>query len=51
MMTVLMDRLEGRCGTVQEDEVTRPNTASKVTDQGKKRIAAAGGISDDTGKS
>jgi hypothetical protein len=51
MMTILMDRIEGRCGTVQEDEVLRPTTSSRVSDQGKKRIAAAGGISDDTGKS
>ena len=50
MMTVLMDRIEGRCGTVQEDEVTRPTAAAKISEQGKKRITAAGGL-DDTGKS
>jgi hypothetical protein len=49
MMTVLMDRIEGRCGTVQEDEVVRPTTSSKVSDQGKKRIAAIGGFDDDNG--
>jgi hypothetical protein len=47
MAAIIMDRLEGRCGTVQEDEVTRPNTASKITEQGQKRIAAIGGFEDD----
>ena len=47
MATILMDRMEGRCGTVQEDEVTRPTTSSKVSDQGKLRIAAAGGLTDE----
>ncbi len=46
MMTVLMDRIEGRCGTVQEDEVIRPTASSKITDQGKKRIAAIGDFDD-----
>jgi hypothetical protein len=49
MMTVLMDRIEGRCGTVQEDEVLRPTTSNKVSDQGKKRIAAIGGLDNDNG--
>ena len=49
MMAVLMDRIEGRCGTVQEDEVIRPTTSSKVSDQGKKRIAAIGDFKDDSG--
>ena len=48
MAAVIMDRVEGRCGTVQEDEVTRPTTSSKVSDQGKKRIASIGDF-DDTG--
>jgi hypothetical protein len=46
MATILMDRMEGRCGTVQEDEVTRPTTSKKVSDQGLKRIEAAGGLED-----
>jgi hypothetical protein len=49
MMTILLDRIEGRCGTVQEDEVTRPTASSKITDQGKKRIAAIGDFKDDNG--
>jgi hypothetical protein len=49
MMTVLLDRIEGRCGTVQEDEVLRPTASSKITDQGKKRIAAIGGLDNDNG--
>jgi hypothetical protein len=51
MAQVVMDRLEGRCGTVQEDEVIRPTTANKVSDQGKKRIAAIGDFKDDSGNS
>jgi len=46
MMAILMDRIEGRCGTTQEDEVSRPTTSSKISDQGRKRIAAAGGLDD-----
>lgn len=46
MMAILMDRIEGRCGTTQEDEVSRPTTTSKISDQGKLRIAAAGGLED-----
>jgi hypothetical protein len=46
MAAIIMDRMEGRCGTATEDEVTRPTTASKITDQGKKRIAAIGGLAD-----
>jgi hypothetical protein len=46
MATVVMDRMEGRCGTAVEDEVTRPTTAAKITEQGKKRIAAIGGLDD-----
>ena len=46
MMAILMDRIEGRCGTTQDDEVLRPTTSSKVSDMGKKRIAAAGGLDD-----
>jgi hypothetical protein len=49
MAAVIMDRLEGRCGTVQEDEVTRPTTSNKVTEQGKLRISAIGRLDDDTG--
>jgi hypothetical protein len=48
MAAIIMDRMEGRCGTVQEDEVIRPNTMSKVSDQGKKRIAQAGGLDVDS---
>ena len=44
MAAILMDRMEGRCGTVQEDEVERSTITSKISDQGKKRIAAAGGL-------
>ena len=46
MMAILLDRIEGRCGTVQEDEVTRPTATSKISEQGRKRIAAAGGLDD-----
>jgi hypothetical protein len=49
MAQIVMDRLEGRCGTVQEDEVTRPTTSSKVSEQGKKRIDAIGDFKDDSG--
>ena len=42
----LMDRLEGRAPTAVEDSDTRPSTAKKVTEQGLKRIAKAGGLDD-----
>ena len=48
MAAIIMDRMEGRCGTVQEDEVVRPTTQNKVSDQGKKRIAQAGGLDVDS---
>jgi hypothetical protein len=44
MATILMDRMEGRVSTAVEDAVSRPTTTSKVSEQGLKRIAAAGGL-------
>jgi hypothetical protein len=42
----LMDRVEGRAPTAVEDSDTRPSTAKRVTDEGLKRIAKAGGLGD-----
>ena len=39
---LLMDRMEGRAPTAVDDTDYRPSTAKKVTEQGLKRIAAAG---------
>ena len=49
MAAIVMDRLEGRCGTAQDDEVTRPTTSVRVSEQGKKRIDAIGDFTDDSG--
>ena len=42
MLALLYDRMEGRAATASEDETLRPSTAQKVSEQGKKRIAALG---------
>ena len=42
MAAIVMDRLEGRVSTAVEDDTTRPSTAVRVSDQGKKRINAIG---------
>ncbi len=46
MLALLYDRMEGRAATATEDETLRPSTAQKITEQGKKRIAALGDFSD-----
>jgi hypothetical protein len=43
---LLMDRMEGRAPTAVDDSDDRPSTAMKVTEQGLKRINAAGRIKD-----
>jgi hypothetical protein len=44
---LLMDRMEGRAPTAVDDSDDRPSTAKKVSDQGLKRIMAAGRLKDD----
>jgi hypothetical protein len=44
MMTILLDRLEGRAATATEDETLRPTAAQKVSEAAQKRIADAGGL-------
>ena len=44
MIHLLWDRIEGRAG-LAADAGDKPTTADKVSEQGKKRIAEAGGIS------
>lgn len=46
MLALLYDRMEGRAATASEDETLRPSTAQRVSDQGKKRIAALGDFGD-----
>lgn len=41
---LLMDRMEGRAPTAVDDTDDKPSTAKKVTEQGLKRIADAGGL-------
>ena len=48
MMCVIFERLEGRVPLAQPEEPSgRLTTAERVTEQSKKRIADAGGISKD----
>lgn len=44
MIQLLWDRMEGRAPTAGEDDSQRPTTAQKVSEQGKRRIGAAGGL-------
>jgi hypothetical protein len=46
MLALLYDRMEGRAATATEDETLRPSTAQKISEQGKKRVAALGGFED-----
>lgn len=46
MLALILDRMEGRAATATEDETLRPSTAQKISEQGKKRIAALGDFSD-----
>ena len=43
---LLMDRMEGRAPTAVADSDDKPSTAKKVTEQGLKRIKAAGRLND-----
>lgn len=46
MIQMLWDRMEGRAPTAGEDVSHRPSTAEKVSEQGKRRIGAAGRLDD-----
>lgn len=46
MIKELWDRMEGRAPTAGEDVSQRPTTAQKVSEQGKRRIGAAGRLND-----
>lgn len=46
MIQLLWDRMEGRAPTAGEDVSQRPTIAQKVSEQGTKRIGAAGGLND-----
>lgn len=46
MLAMIWDRLEGRVGTSEELNERKAKIADRVSEQGARRIAAAGGVAD-----
>ena len=46
MLALIWDRLEGKVGTADDVQERRAKLTDRVTEQGRQRIASAGGVSE-----